>query len=397
MQQLTNEQLLQLRDYLQQRGLTFKPLLEEMIDHASCDLESRIEQGETFEAAWQQWVNDIPENHFKIIQTKTMETINKQFNFSRALSYLSLVLLFGAFIFKTMHLQGATELLLSSFFSIAASLLTSSLSGIHLHKEKKGAVRILAVVGGVIILLMGYAFKLLHLPGANNLILFSALTLIAALVINTLYVHRHASGEGNLLTYLHEKYTPGIERFLLILLLPLLVFKTLTSITGRPDLVATLILIIVIFGACLQFIALLWREMEMTPSKKNNMITLVLICSIVCFVLPIMGENLHLHIRVVLIASFTILAGWLAWKMDDQKKNVSFVVTLMMMIVFSGWAAIQLGYISSTAYRLFFNLPIMLFLIFALFYFRKHSIMRAYVMVQLSSYLFEYPQSIGLF
>ena len=68
----------------------------------------------------------------------------------------------------------------------------------------------------MILLEIGYTFKILHLPGADQLITLSVVTLIVVLMINTLYVYNNASGRGNLFTSLHERYSPGIERFMLI-------------------------------------------------------------------------------------------------------------------------------------------------------------------------------------
>ena len=76
-----------------------------MLDHVSSDIEERMQEGLSFEEAWYQMKNDIPENHLQNIQIETMETINKRFSVSRALSILALALMFGGIIFKILHLR----------------------------------------------------------------------------------------------------------------------------------------------------------------------------------------------------------------------------------------------------------------------------------------------------
>src|ERR1044072_3094065 len=100
MKNLTAEQRLQVRSFLTEQGLTFNPLLEEMLDHVASDIEERMLEGQSFNDALNQMKNDIPENHLQHIQTETMETINKRFSLSRMLSIGALALMFGGVIFK---------------------------------------------------------------------------------------------------------------------------------------------------------------------------------------------------------------------------------------------------------------------------------------------------------
>ncbi len=68
MKKLSAEQRLNVRNFLAEQGLTFSPLLEEMLDHVSSDIEERMQEGSSFDEAWHQMKNDIPENH---LQTHT--------------------------------------------------------------------------------------------------------------------------------------------------------------------------------------------------------------------------------------------------------------------------------------------------------------------------------------
>ena len=320
-----------------------------------------------------------------------METINNRFGWSQGFSFFALALLLASTIFKVLHLQFAGELLLLSFASIAAALLTTSLSGIFLNKGKKGAARVLGLTLGVIFMLFGFSFKILHLTGADQLILGAVTVLIIALLANSFHVYRHASGHGNLLTYLHEKYTPGIERFFLLLLIPLTVYKLLTLWFDSEAYVGNMVLLVIMLGGELQFIALCWRMMEKDLSKRNPLtLAAILICCL-SLVLVFLGPLLTFEIRVVMIIVFNIVAGWLAYRMEEEPKRfLPLIMACLVPVLFSGWGLIRLNFIPSSYSWIFFNVPLILVLIGGIFLTRKHSIVRTYLIVSLSGYLFDY-------
>jgi hypothetical protein len=228
MKRLTAEQRLTVRNFLNEQGITFSPLLEEMLDHVSSDIEEHMQKGLSFDEAWYQMKNDIPENHLQNIQIETMETINKRFSVSRALSILALALMFGGIIFKILHYPGASELLLLSFGAMAGSFLSGTVSGIYFHKEKKGAVRVLSIVAGTVLLMVAYTFRIMHWPGADGIVIAGVAVSLGSFLINTLYIYRNSSPNANLLSYLHEKHSPGIDRFFLILLVPVAIMRMIT-------------------------------------------------------------------------------------------------------------------------------------------------------------------------
>lgn len=380
-----------IKDQLILHGLTFKPLQDEMIDHICCDVEERIINGYSFDEALRITMSEIPEDHFKTLQKNAIDTINNRFALSKRLSTLALGFLLCSVIFKILHLQFTDELLLLSFVLMAVSLIASSVTGIYMNREKNGALRVLAVIIGVVILLIGYTFRILHLPGADSLILAAETVLIGSLLINTLYVYRNASGEGNLLTFLHEKYTPGIERFLLILLLPIMLYKIIIIMSGWHNFVGGLILLIVIFGAGLQFIALTWRAIENDARHSTQSKLIGLIISSLCLVLVFLGNLIPFEIRVLMITLYSGVTGWLAFKLERTETFLALLLACIVPLLFSGWAMVKLGVVPFGANKFIFNLPVLLLLVVGLFLCRKNDAMRTYMIVSLSSYLFEYP------
>jgi hypothetical protein len=305
-------------------------------------------------------------------------------------SYLALGLLFMSMTFKILHYSLSGELLLASFVVIGISLLSGSLSGIKLNREKKGGFRILAIVAGALVMMAGYGFKVLQLPGGDWLVLLSVIILITSLVATTIYFYRNANGEGNLLTYLHEKYTPSIERFFLILLLPLALYKIITLL-NNPANFAGLILLVVMFGGGLQFFALNWRMMENNLEKRTPKLLIILIVTFLCFILVFLGPLINYQIRVVMIMIFSITAAWLAYRMDASPKNiVSMTLVFLVPVIFVVWGLITLQIIPSATGSVFFNLPVLILLGVGLFLCKKCGTMRTYMIISFASYLFEY-------
>lgn len=391
MGKLTDEQKAGLREFLERQGLSFKPLQDEMVDHMSCDLEDRMTEGLSFQDAWNQSLTEISDNHFQLIQREIMETINKRFTWSQIFSFCALGLILIATVFKELHLQFGGYVLLLAFGFLATSLLTGSLSGIAVNKGKRGSQWLLAVVAGIIILLIAFSFKLLHLAGADQLVVLGVSVLIISLLVNSIDVYQHASGEENLLTYLHEKYTPGIERFLLFLFFPIVIYKTTFILTGAGQFIGSFILLIMIFTAGMQFIVLNWRVMEKDLSKRSNLTLPAIILCTLCFLLPFLGPLLPFPVRIVLIALFSPIAGWLAYRMDDEtQKPVSIILASVASVVFAGWALIHLSVIPRSSAWMFFNIPILLVFVTGVFLCKKHGAMRTFTLVTVGGYLFEY-------
>jgi hypothetical protein len=386
---LTNEQKQTIREYLDREGLSFKPLQDEMIDHLSCDLELRMAGGHSFDAAWYQVTTEIGEAHFQQIQTEIMETINKRFTWSQGLSFLALALLLISTLFKVLHLPFGGWILILSFIFLAGSLVTASLSGVFLNRGKQGAARVLGMIAGILIMLVGYAFKFLHMPGADQLILVAVCLLIVTFVTNAIYVYQNSLGHGNLLTHLHERYTPGIERFFLLLLIPMVIYK-MVVILQVTDGYAGFVLLVVMFGSGLQFLAMCWRTMEQTLARRNPLTLITTIICSICLLLPFLGPLIPVEVRVIVIVMFSIVSGYLAYAMEEESRLISLILVCIIPLVFIGWALIWLKVIDPSAHAVFFNIPVLLILTAGLLLTRKHGIMRAYMLISVASYVFEY-------
>jgi hypothetical protein len=251
-------------------------------------------------------------------------------------------------------------------------------------------VRVLAILAALILLITGYSFKLLHLPGADQLILSAVIITITVLLANTLYGYQHADGEENLFTYLHEKYSPAIECFLMLLLIPFVLYKIVTLLNSPMEYAGGIVLLVVIFGAGMQFIVLCWRTLQKDLEKRRPAILAAIISSALCFTLPFLGALIPFDIRVSIIVLFSSVSAWLAYYLDERKEITSLIVVMLPPLLFLGWALIKLNVIPVTTAGIFFNLPFMLVLLAGVFLCKKHSATRTYMIISLASYVFEY-------
>lgn len=393
MGQLSAEERNSLRQYLSSEGLTFKPLLDDMVDHFACTLEEKMQSGMRFADAFEQTKSEIPTDHFNKLQQETMETIDKRYNVARGLSWLTLGMLLGATIFKLLHLRGASELLIASFIMLAASLLSGSLSGILRNRDKKGALRLLALVAGVILLLAGFTFTVLHLPGNTGLTFIAVIIVIVAGVANTLHAYSKTGSDGNLLTWLHEKYSPGIERFLLLLFAPLLAFKAITMyfFPAAVSPVANIGILIVVYGAALQFIAIVWRSMEKNPAHRTPAVLAVTILVFILFNLPFLTSVFNIPLRGSFIMLFMIAGAWLTYTLEEKPMNTpSMIVLGLIPLIFTTWSMTLMSVLPTSSSGMIFNAAVLVVLLAAFFFTRPYSISRAFFIVAVSSYMFEY-------
>jgi len=390
MKMLTAQQRLNVRSFLTEQGLTFSPLLEEMLDHVSSDIEDRMHEGLSFEEAWHQMKNDIPQNHLQHIQIETMATINNRFSVSRALSILALALMFGGITFKILHYPGASELLLLSFAAMAGSFLSGTVSGIYFHKEKKGAARVLSIVAGTLLLLVAYTFRIMHWPGADMLVLLGVGVSLLSFLFNTIYIFRSSSPNANLLSYLHEKHSPGIERFFLILLVPVAILKMITLPIPANAFLGTIILVTIIYGAGVQFFALTWRLLEAEVARRNVLTFSALVLSFTCFILVFLGELLGVEIRLVLIMLFSIFASWLTYNIDPPKNFLLKGLLILVPVLFTANVLLRLNFLPASGTSFVFNIIILLLLTAGVFVSTKHEATRAFLIVSLAGYLVEY-------
>ncbi|MEQ8810194.1 MAG: hypothetical protein RIE59_14070 [Imperialibacter sp.] len=391
---LSKEHLEAIRDYLSRQGMTFKPLQDEMLDHVSCDIEKLIASGQSFDDAWQAITKELPLKQIQAIQIETMETINKKESLSKWLAYLSFFLLFAGSVFKLMKFPGTAQMLIGSFVAIALALVSGSAFGMMANKGKRGSWLLVAVLTGVLLFLASFTFQILHLPGATELRTMAVMLLCVSYVISFFYLR---GSDNYVLPWLHEKYTPAIERFLFILFTAVFVIRMPSLILGYEDFMSRILLVIAIASAGLHFHALSWHAFKWNK-RPTLAYSLALSVSIVCFLLPALMGFLSLPVRAGLMVAFWPIAGAIvAVRSQEGNTRVAAFLTTGFITLIYLLSALASSEVLPAALNAFsFNGIVLMILLAVLVVFRKNPFFRMYLLIAVSHYLFMYPWELGL-
>ncbi len=391
---LSGEQLSAIEDYLDRQGMTYKPLRDEMLDHISCDIERLMTSGQSFDDAWLTITKELPPKQIQTIQFETMETINKKESLSKWFAYLSFFLLFAGSAFKLMKFPGAGQMLIGSFIAIALALVSGSTFGMINHKEKRGHWLLVLMLVGILLFLASITFQILHLPGAVELRTLAVTSLCVAYVASFFYLR----GSGDyILFWLHEKYTPAIERFILILFGAVMILRMPSLILAYEDFLSIVLLIITIASVGLHFHALGWRALK-ADEKPSLGYSIWLSVSIVCFLLPALMGIVSLPVRAMLFVVFWPIAGALVAMRSAKgtSRTAVFAITAFVTTIYLISALVESQVLPIGTNGLIFNAVVLTTLLALLFLFRKESFFRMYLIIVVSHYLFVYPWELGL-
>ncbi len=200
MAELSEQQVALISAYIKQHGVAQDQLHEDLLDHVCTSIENRIEQGESFEEAFQYTLKLFGPGGLKQVQQETFELLTeinatmKKVTFGFGLT--STILLLAGTIFKLMHWPGAGIMI----FSGACLLVLIYFPTILYHKLKEAPKNetALHVTGflGISMLTVGTLFKIMHWPGAS-VILVSALAFMAF---------------GYIPVYFYKKYKTSVNK-----------------------------------------------------------------------------------------------------------------------------------------------------------------------------------------
>ncbi len=384
----------EIEQFLDQQGLSFKPLKAELLDHLASDVERRMKEGASFDIAWDQVKEEIPSNHFKSIQQLTMETIDSRFRISRIFSNLFLALMIMGSLFKYLHLPGAGILLMSSFIALAISLLSGSLSGLIINRGKRGGVWLVTLVLGVLLLLTAYCFRILHLPGAELAAIVSVGMLLVSVLGISISIRRH-SGEENLLTFLHEKYASSIQRALIVLLSVGVLFKVVTALAQGSDFfVGDVTLILLIYGAGIQLLLYLWSAFEVSSRQTLNIILIAVAAT--CLFLPILNFYIPFAPRMVMAFTFYILAGYLIYqRVDNVTIRPWFLLFAGLNIVhFTVWSLMKMEVLAGDFQSILYSIPVTIIFVVPFWLLRKDKLMLTYWILIFGAFALQFTQNI---
>ncbi len=160
-----------IRSDLRSRGLSYDPLLDDMLDHICCMVEEKMEQGKDFDSSYGTVLSSLEENSLSRIQHQTFLNLDLKYQRMKNFTYIfglisAIITILGSF-FKMMHWPGASILITVGIFLVAAVFLPMYFITMNREQEEKKNP-IYSIVGylTIALLLAGALFKIMHWPGA---------------------------------------------------------------------------------------------------------------------------------------------------------------------------------------------------------------------------------------
>jgi hypothetical protein len=388
---LDPQQQKRITDFLKAHGLTFEPLLDEMIDHITCDIETHMTNGASFEEAFYLVTRDIPKGQLSIVQSQAISANNKSLSVENAFSYFGLVLMFVSVLFKMLHLQYGGVVLLISFASIVSALVLAVCKRIRSWDTVVGTLPTFLLVIGIGIFVAGYGLGILGKVEGQTLLTTGVCILTPALLLITSRIYRKKITSGNFLAQAIELHSASIVNFLLLLLYITLSYKVLCYLVGLPHFLGNAFLALIIFCAGLQFIIQHWRLVLHDCVMPNTYLPIMLY-GLLLFV-PFFTLKTGIPIRVGAVVACNLITAWLVLLVHVKRFRPLLIGCVgIVLLVFCTWAAVKLEFLPPSATQMVFNLPVLIILVAGLLYYRKVQVINMFMIISVSGYVLEYPQ-----
>jgi len=175
---LTTDQENIIENFVDAQGLKIRTLRDDVIDHLCCVVESELGKDKSFEYLLDKAIMDLAPNGLIEIENKTMFLLNsKRIIIMKKLMYIigfvGSLALTGGVTFKMLHMPGANELFIFGFLTLL--LVFIPLFAINRYKVailKTISERMKIILGVVSAIITGLSgvFKLFHLQGADLLL-----------------------------------------------------------------------------------------------------------------------------------------------------------------------------------------------------------------------------------
>lgn len=175
MPELLEKEVEKISNDIDQQGLTFTPLKNELLDHICCQIEEEMERGMTFNEAYKKVRSDMGRKRIRQIQDETLTLISKKYRRMKRIMYglgvTAPILLIAGAIFKVFHWPGASILItLALFITGMVFLPIFVMVRIRDTRRQDEPVPINLYLSGMIfgmIAILGTLFKIQHWPASG--------------------------------------------------------------------------------------------------------------------------------------------------------------------------------------------------------------------------------------
>ena len=169
--ELTELQVELVDAYIKENGVAQNALREDLLDHLCTSIETQLQQGKSFEEAFQHTLNLFGPGGLKQVQNETFELLTEMNAIMKKVTFgfglTSTFLLLAGTIFKLMHWPGANVMVVLGAAFLALVYLPLILT--HKLKESPKDEALLHILGfiGLAFTTVGVLFKVMHWPGAS--------------------------------------------------------------------------------------------------------------------------------------------------------------------------------------------------------------------------------------
>jgi hypothetical protein len=204
MAELTEFQIELIDAYIKENGVAQSELQEDLLDHLCTSVEGKIEQGKSFEEAFQYTINLFGPGGLKQVQTQTFELLTEMNKTMKKVTFgfglTSTFLLLAGTIFKLMHCLGGGIMLVLGVGLLVLGYLPMILT--HKLKESPKGDALMHILGflGLCITSVGVLFKLQHWPGAGPL-LYTGMAILAAGYVPVYFYKRYQTSANKPVTF----------------------------------------------------------------------------------------------------------------------------------------------------------------------------------------------------
>ncbi|MFT4545500.1 MAG: hypothetical protein ACI9EQ_001976 [Bacteroidia bacterium] len=194
MAELTDFQVDLIDAYIKENGVAQNELQEDLLDHLCTSVEGQMQQGKSFEEAFQYTINLFGPGGLKQVQTQTFELLTEMNETMKKVTFgfglTSTFLLLAGTIFKLQHWFGANIMFTIGVAILVLGYLPMILS--HKLKESGKSDAMMHILGfvGLGITSLGVHFKIMHWPGASAL-LVSGMSILAFGYVPVYFIKRY--------------------------------------------------------------------------------------------------------------------------------------------------------------------------------------------------------------
>lgn len=176
---LSSQQIAIIRDTIEGSAITIPTLRDDVLDHLCCVMEHKLEHGQVFEAALTEALREFAPAGLDQIQRETLFLLNstkiiRMKKIIYAVGLLSAIAISLGWLFTVLHWPGGNDLFnygFLGFLLLFVPLLAIDRYKVYLGQALSEKLRIILGSLSAVVVGLSLVFKLLHLQGADFLLL----------------------------------------------------------------------------------------------------------------------------------------------------------------------------------------------------------------------------------